>query len=77
MIIKGCISGKAGCMVNFNYVRIQALIDHYVNTKNVKTHLSILVIWLAKFVLVTDKRLTQYNGFYDNIVHFLLHNIDI
>lgn len=58
-IIEGSVSCKTGGMVDFNNHWVELVVDHDIDSQNMKTHIFVLVIGLGQLVLVAHEGLSE------------------
>ena len=62
-------------MVNFEKVRLQSMIDHYVYADDLETDRVLQVVWLTGLVLVRQGRLPSNGRFHGDVFDLVHHHL--
>ena len=69
-MVKGSIGCETRSVINFKDERLSFVVQHYVQTQNMKTHISTIIFRLTALVLVSHEGKPSYDGFYNQILYF-------
>jgi hypothetical protein len=63
-------------LIHLEQVRPQILVNDNVKAQQLKAHLILEVVWLARAVQVMHVGLCDAHSFYNNVLHALNHFVD-
>lgn len=55
--IKRSVGGKAGRVVDLQYLRLQIVVQYHIKPQYLEAHVICIIVWLARSVMVGQERL--------------------
>ena len=67
-MIKRSVSGEAWSVIDFQEKDLSCLVYHEVESKYLKAHVVLYVMWLGHPILMLQMRLPSYHRLHDNVL---------